>query len=117
MTDHNGDSIETFTEGLTFSLAIGKNDPLHGPEHQDSTTVILPVVQAVGPLCTLIEDGERVHRMIEALLNDGYSVTLDFKGVRLVTKTFYTAGIGDLEFRYPGVRLTSLNLPADITFR
>ena len=116
MTDDNSDGIEPFTEGLTFSSAIDKNHPLHGPEHQDLTTVTLPIVPAVGPLCTLTEDGERLHRRIEALLNEGYSITLDFRGVRLVTKTFYTAVVGNLEYRYPGVRLTSVNLPAESPF-
>ena len=87
---------------------------MHDPEHQDLTRLALPVVPAVGPLCSLPEDGERLHRMIEALLNEGYSVTLDFSGVRLVTRTFYNAVIGDLEARFPHARVTSVNLPAEI---
>jgi uncharacterized protein DUF4325 len=100
---------------LTREIDRSKSVLLH-PEQQDPTTVTLPVVPTVGPLCTTAEDGKRLHRMIQALLNEGYSVSLDFTGVRFVTKTFYDAVLGDLAFRYPGVRVTSVNLPAETSF-
>jgi hypothetical protein len=77
------------------------------------TTVAFPLLAAVGTHCSSSADGERVHRMIEALLNRGYSVTMDFQGVKIVSKEFYDAAVGDLDVLFPEDRLTSVNLPLE----
>ena len=77
------------------------------------TTVAFPLLAAVGTNCSSSADGARVHRMIQALLNRGYSVTLDFQGVKIVSKEFYDAAVGDLDVLFPEPRLTSVNLPLE----
>jgi ribulose bisphosphate carboxylase small subunit len=70
-----------------------------------------PILVAVGPICSQLADGARVHKMIEVLLNQGYSVTLDFHDVKIVTQEFYDALIGDLHVTFPEPRLTAINIP------
>jgi ribulose bisphosphate carboxylase small subunit len=74
-------------------------------------TVAFPLLAAVGPICGQPADGIRVHAMIEALLNQGYSVTLDFQDVRIVTQDFYDAVVGDLDVTFPEPRLNTINMP------
>lgn len=81
-------------------------------EH-DFPTVAFPLLAAVGTNCSTSADGERVHRMIQTLLNRGYSVTMDFQGVKIVNKEFYDAAIGDLDISFPEPRLSSINLPLE----
>jgi hypothetical protein len=67
----------------------------------DVKVVSLPLMTAVGPLCSTREDGEKINRMVTNLLNKGYSVTLDFHGVKLVTPSFYSAAFADLYCTFP----------------
>jgi hypothetical protein len=51
--------------------------------------------------------------MIRALLNEGYSVSLDFEDVKIVTPAFYDSTVGDLDVVFPEPRLTTVNLPIE----
>lgn len=70
-----------------------------------------PMLAAVGPICSTSQDGRRVNLMVQALLNQGFSVKLDFHGVKLVTPSFYEAVLGDLHAVFPEDRITAINLP------
>ena len=60
-------------------------------------TVHLSLLVLIGPVCSTAYDGKRVNALVESLLNQGFSVALDFQGVKLVTPTFYTASVGSLQ--------------------
>jgi hypothetical protein len=64
-------------------------------------TVHLSLLVLVGPVCGTSYDGQRVNALVESLLNQGFSVALDFHGVKLVTPTFYAASVGNLELTRP----------------
>jgi hypothetical protein len=74
-------------------------------------TLHFPVLAAVGPICSMSADGRRVNRMVQALLNQGYSVKLDFHGVKLLTPSFYEAALGELQASFPDDRVSAVNLP------
>ena len=59
--------------------------------------VHLSLLVLVGPLCSTDYDGKRVNALVESLLNQGFSVILDFQGVKIVTSAFYTASVGSLK--------------------
>ena len=63
--------------------------------------ITLAVVKMIGPCCSTAEDGRRIHDVIEDVLNQGYWVDLNFKGVKLVTPSFYNAALGDLRYSFP----------------
>jgi hypothetical protein len=78
----------------------------------DSFQVLhFPVVAAVGPVCSTAHDGIRVNQLVQAFLNQGYMVKLDFQGVRLVTPSFYNAAVGELRCSFPESRLSIINMP------
>jgi len=64
-------------------------------------TVHLSLVVLVGPVCSTHYDGTRVNALVESLLNQGFSVKLDFQGVKLVTPSFYAASVGNLQASRP----------------
>ena len=64
------------------------------PDHH---TIHLSLLTFVGPVCSTAYDGNRVNGLVESLLNQGFSVVLDFEGVKLVTPTFYAASVGNLK--------------------
>ena len=78
--------------------------------------VSLALLTIVGPLCSTREDGEKVNHVVAGLLNQGFSVKLDFHGVKLVTPSFYSAAVADLYCTFPddivSNRLTMMNMPA-----
>jgi uncharacterized protein DUF4325 len=81
---------------------------------------IVPLLSTVGPLCATREDGARINMVVANLLNDGYSVKLDFRGVKLVTPSFYAAAIADLYCTFPdevSSRVMVSELPAMELFR
>ncbi len=64
-------------------------------------TVHLSLLVLVGPVCSTSYDGRRVNALVESLLNQGFSVKLDFHGVKLVTPSFYATSVGDLQSSKP----------------
>jgi hypothetical protein len=90
------------------------------PDH-DIRVVCLPLLTAVGPLCSTRQDGEKINRMVTNLLNMGHSVTLDFHGVKLVTPSFYSAAFADLYCTFPeeevSARVTINEMPVMQLFR
>jgi hypothetical protein len=84
---------------------------------RDSGKIVsLALVTIVGPLCSTREDGEKVNQVVGGLLNQGFSVRLDFHGVKLVTPSFYSAAVADLYCTFPddvvSTRVTTVNMPA-----
>ena len=79
----------------------------------------LCLVGLVGTVCALPEDGKRVNKVVQYLLNQGCCVKLDFYGVRLVTPSFYAAVTDGLYSVFPesdsGGTLSMTNLP--VSFR
>ncbi len=75
----------------------------------------LSIFGLIGPLCATAEDGRKVNDVVQAALNDGCSVKLDFHRVKLVTPSFYDAVIHDLNSVFPEDILKSrfavINLP------
>ena len=63
--------------------------------------IVLQLSHIVGSSCSSVSEGKRVNEMVEQILNDGHSVSLDFHDVRLVTPSFYAAAIGDLICHFP----------------
>jgi hypothetical protein len=85
-----------------------------------SRFAVVPLISTVGPLCATREDGARINVVVSNLLNDGYSVKLDFRGVKLVTPSFYAAAIADLYCTFPdevSSRVMVSELPAMDLFR
>ena len=70
-------------------------------------TILVSVVEAIGSLCSTREDGAKMNRMLTELLNQGYSVRLNFRGVRLVTPSFYAVAIADLYCSFPDTVVSS----------
>jgi hypothetical protein len=77
----------------------------------DLPCVSLLVIDAVGSLATQSVEGTRLHQIIVEFLNQGFSVELDFAGVKIVTPAFYEAVVGDLDVTFPEPRLKTVNLP------
>jgi hypothetical protein len=85
-----------------------------------SKFVYISLLSTIGPICSTREDGVKVNAIVTDILNDGYSVKLDFRGVKLVTPTFYSAAIADLYCTFPdeiSSRVTVSDLPAMELFR
>jgi uncharacterized protein DUF4325 len=82
---------------------------------QTDSTVSIPMITVVGIICSTHDDGLKVNRLVQSMLNQGHSVTLDFHGVKFVTPTFYSAAVGNLfsTFREDNVcfRLKVIQLP------
>ena len=75
----------------------------------------LSVLAIVGTVCSLPEDGVRVNKIVQFLLNQGCSVRLDFQDVKLVTPSFYAALSKGLYSVFPSSdinkRMAMSNLP------
>lgn len=82
---------------------------------QDYTTVhTVSIFALVGVTCATEEDGQKVNEVVQVLLNDGCAVRLDFHMVKLITRSFYRAVVGDLHTVFPDTidrRLVMANLP------
>jgi len=78
-------------------------------------TVHLSVLILVGPVCSTSYDGQRVNALVESLLNQGFSVKLDFYGVKLVTPSFYAASVGDLQTTRPSAFIDGRITISDIS--
>lgn len=67
----------------------------------------------IGPVCSTAVDGKKINTLIEAALQDGYSVNLDFHGVKLVTPSFYDAAVENLSPFLPEQSLETTLFAAD----
>jgi hypothetical protein len=84
---------------------------------QDQRKIVyLALLTVIGPLCSTREDGVKVTHIVGGFLNQGFSVKLDFHGVKLVTPSFYSAAVADLYCTFPDEivsnRVTTVNMPA-----
>ena len=81
----------------------------------------LSILELVGPVCALMEDGKRINRIVQHLLNQGASLKLNFYGVKLVTPSFYAAVTDGLYSVFPesdrDITLTMSNLPVPFAQR
>jgi hypothetical protein len=76
-------------------------------------TLHFPILAAVGPVCSDLLDAKRVYRLLQALLNQGYDISLDFQGVRMITAAFYACMIGDLLATFPEHHVTTEHFPQE----
>lgn len=77
-------------------------DQDHGFDGEcESFLKILPLVDVIGPHCDSKSAGGKVNDLVQNWLDEGYSVQLDFRGVKLITPAFYRAAIGDLYCSFP----------------
>jgi STAS-like domain of unknown function (DUF4325) len=54
------------------------------------------VSQLVGNYGITLDDGEILHNVLYPLLEDGYSITVDFQGMTIFASPFFNAAIGRL---------------------
>jgi hypothetical protein len=76
------------------------SDSATGPDARNFVKVV-KIVNIVGPYCSTPADGTKINQLIQSLLNEGNTVELDFRGVKLVTSSFYRAAVGDLQYTFP----------------
>jgi hypothetical protein len=81
------------------------------PEAPETFTRTISLLEVIGENCISDAHGRELNSLIEDLLNEGHTVTLDFHGVKLVTPSFYRAVVGNLSCSFPEEFLdSSLNI-------
>lgn len=76
-----------------------------------TAAVAVRVVDAVGPHCLTMDDGQRVFQALQSKLSGGDSVVLDFSGVDVIASPFMNAAVGQLL-----QAMTTVELRKRITF-
>lgn len=56
----------------------------------------LRIEEIVGRNCITFEDGQRIYELVDPVLREGSSLTLDFTGVDVFASPFFNAAVGQL---------------------
>ncbi len=60
------------------------------------------------PFCVAVDDGQKVHKHLDAALRDGRDVVLSFHNVTALTTAFLTAAVGELYGTFSEEKIRSL---------
>ena len=62
----------------------------------EETIMTLRIEEIVGRNCITFEDGQRIYELVDPVLREGSSLTLDFTGVDVFASPFFNAAVGQL---------------------
>lgn len=85
-----------------------------------SENIRISMFEVVGsPFCVAVDDGQKVHKHLDAALRDDRDVVLSFRNVTALTTPFLTAAVGELYRTFREEKIRSLlkvedAQPADI---
>ena len=80
-----------------------------------SENIRISMFEVVGsPFCVAVDDGQKVHKHLDAALRDDQEVVLSFHNVTALTTPFLTAAVGELYGTFSEKKIRSLLKVEDI---